>query len=68
LVEGADGVGGAIVRGEDGGLGVGEGDRPGAKVCSAANGSAPGGVTRQRIRIEAIRLAYQAARAGLREW
>jgi hypothetical protein len=67
LAEGADdvdGVGGAIVRGEGGGAG----DRPGAKVCSAANGSAPGGVTRQRIRIEAIRLAYQAARAGLREW
>jgi len=66
LAEGADGVGSAIVRGEEGG--VGADGRPGAKVWSAANGSAPGGITRQRIRIEAIRLAYQAARAGLREW
>ena len=40
----------------------------GARVAPGANGRAPAGNAFQRIRIAAIRLAYQAARSRVFEW
>jgi len=46
---------------------LGFGDRSGASVAAVGKGKGPEGSTRQRIRIAAIRLAYQAARPGVAE-